>query len=155
MGSNYSETDYTYYAGYNRIIVDKSPVYNCTNKKDSFSGNNKEAKLTYPVAIMTADEVAFAGGLDGTNANVYYALNSKGNAITGEKSWWLLTPKFFDAAYKESAVFVVYSGSENGRLDQLGVTFYASLRPVISLKGDALYSSGDGSSGNPYVIVYN
>ena len=155
MGSNYSETDYTYYAGYNRIIVDKSPAYNCTNKKDSFSGNNKEAKLTYPVAIMTADEVAFAGGLDCTNANVYYALNSKGNAITGEKSWWLLTPKFFDAAYKESAVFVVYSGSENGRLDQLGVTFYASLRPVISLKGDALYSSGDGSSGNPYVIVYN
>lgn len=86
MGSNYSETDYTYYAGYNRIIVDKSPVYNCTNKKDSFLGNNKEAKLTYPVAIMTADEVAFAGGLDGTNANVYYALNSKGNAITGEKN---------------------------------------------------------------------
>ena len=41
MGSNYSETDYTYYAGYNRIIVDKSPVYNCTNKKDSFLGNNK------------------------------------------------------------------------------------------------------------------
>ena len=104
---------------------------------------------------MTADEVAFAGGLDGTNANVYYALNSKGNAITGEKSWWLLIPKFFDAAYKESAVFVVYSGSENGRLDQLGVTFYASFWPVISLKGDALYSSGDGSSENPYVIVYN
>lgn len=52
-------------------------------------------------------------------------------------------------------MFVVYSGSENGRLDQLGVTFYASLRPVISLKGDALYSSGDGSSENPYVMVYN
>ena len=47
-------------------------------------------------------------------------------------------------------MFVVYSGSENGRLDQLGVTFYASLRPVISLKEDALYSSGDGSSENPY-----
>ena len=154
-GSTYSETNYTYYAGYNRLFVNKSPVYNCTNKKDAFSGSNSEAKLTYPIGLMTADEVAFAGGLDGTNANVYYALNSKGNAITGEKSWWLLTPKFFDAAYKESAVFVVYSGSENGRLGQLGVTWYASLRPVISIKSDTLYSKGNGSPGNPYEIVYN
>ena len=52
-------------------------------------------------------------------------------------------------------MFVVYSGSENGRLGQLGVTWYASLRPAISIKSDTLYSKGNGSPGNPYEIVYN
>ena len=154
-GSIYSETNYTYYAGYNRLFVNKSPVYNCTNKKDAFSGSNSEAKLTYPIGLMTADEVAFAGGVNYTNANVYYTLNSKGNAITGEKSWWLLTPKFFDATYMESAMYVINSENYIGRLEQLGVTWYASLRPVISIKSDTLYSKGNGSPENPYEIVYN
>ena len=51
-----------YYAPFGRLNTNKTPTYNCTNIKDAFSGSNSEAKLTYPIGLMTADEIAYAGG---------------------------------------------------------------------------------------------
>lgn len=48
---------------WDRIHYAYAPSYNCINKKDAFSVRNNEAKLTYPVALMTADEAFFAGGI--------------------------------------------------------------------------------------------
>jgi len=39
-----------------------SPTYDCTEASDAFSVDNEKAKLQYPVALMTSDEIMYAGG---------------------------------------------------------------------------------------------
>ena len=71
-----STSDNEHFGAYTRLYTNKTPTYNCTNNKDAFSGSNSEAKLTYPIGLMTADEIAFAGGVWKTNAPTWYYLNS-------------------------------------------------------------------------------
>ena len=58
-GSTYNTGNTSFsYATKGRLNTNKTPTYNCTNIKDAFSGSNSEAKLTYPIGLMTADEIA-------------------------------------------------------------------------------------------------
>ena len=130
-----------------------NPTYDCANIKDAFSGSNSEAKLTYPIGLMTADEINIAGGLANNEAPAYYYLNSAGGSITGTTYWWLLSPYYWDGY--TSGVWYVDGSDYPGDLDYDNVGSTGAVRPVISIKADALYSSGDGSPENPYEIVYN
>ena len=70
-----------------------NPSYNCTNIKDAFSVDNTSAKLDYPVSLMTADEIAFAGGVAFQNMSTPYAWfisNSAGTQVSTD--WWSLSP---------------------------------------------------------------
>ena len=110
---------------------------------------------------MTADEVAYAGGVAATELTspyAWYYLNSAGGSITAGRYWWLLSP------YIPAFSWVVYAESNGpclmdyrvGWRDEYDEDLQMSgyVRPVISIKGDTL-SSGDGSPENPYEIVYN
>ena len=57
-----------------------NPSYNCSDVRDAFSVENTNAKLDYPVSLMTADEISYAGGVWIKNAATWYYLNSKGSA---------------------------------------------------------------------------
>ena len=156
LGSGtYSATgDKFYYVGYTRLGANKNPSYNCTNEYDAFSVNNTKAQLTYPIALMTADEISYAGGVWTKNAATWYYLNSKGNASikNGQNEWWLLSAASWDTD-KSSVVFKVSSSQD--RKTQFGaqsVQYKLHVRPVISLKSDVLHKSGDGSATNPYEI---
>ena len=143
-----------YYVGYTRLGANKNPSYNCTNEYDAFSVNNTKAQLTYPIALMTADEISYAGGVWTKNAATWYYLNSKGNASikNGQNEWWLLSAASWDTD-KSSVVFKVSSAQD--RKAQFGaqsVQYKLHVRPVISLKSDVLHKSGDGSATNPYEI---
>ena len=144
-----------YYVGYTRLGANKNPSYNCTNEYDAFSVNNTKAQLTYPIALMTADEISYAGGVWTKNAATWYYLNSKGNASikNGQNEWWLLSAASWDTD-KSSVVFKVSSSQD--RKAQFGaqsVQYKLHVRPVISLKKDVLYKSGDGSASKPYEVV--
>ena len=54
-----------------------------------------------------------------------------------------------------SRVWIVYGSDSPGYLDYVNVRDEDGVRPAISIKGDALWSSGNGSSSSPYEIVYN
>ena len=156
LGSGtYSATgDKFYYVGYTRLGANKNPSYNCTNEYDAFSVNNTKAQLTYPIALMTADEISYAGGVWIKNAATWYYLNSKGNASikNGQNEWWLLSAASWDTD-KSSVVFKISSAQD--RKAQFGaqsVQYKLHVRPVISLKSDVLHKSGDGSATNPYEI---
>ena len=156
LGSGtYSATgDKFYYVGYTRLGANKNPSYNCTNEYDAFSVNNTKAQLTYPIALMTADEISYAGGVWIKNAATWYYLNSKGNASikNGQNEWWLLSAASWDTD-KSSVVFKISSAQD--RKAQFGaqsVQYKLHVRPVISLKKDLIYKSGDGSATNPYEI---
>ena len=144
-----------YYASYERLYTNTTPTYNCTNIKDAFSGNNSEAKLTYPIGLMTADEITYAGGKRHTilrSPYVWYYLNSAGESITGSTTWWALSPR--DWRGSVSRVWDVYGSASPGVLYFDGdVVSSFSVRPVISLKSCIKYSTGNGTPETPYEIM--
>ncbi len=143
-----------YYVGYTRLGANKNPSYNCTNEYDAFSVNNTKAQLTYPIALMTADEISYAGGVWTKNAATWYYLNSKSNASikNGQNEWWLLSAASWDTD-KSSVVFKVSSTQDRkANFGAQSVQYKLHVRPVISLKKDLIYKSGDGSATSPYTI---
>ena len=155
-GSTYStSTSSSFnYAPTERLYTNKTPTYNCANIKDAFSGSNAEAKLTYPIGLMTADEVSFAGGVYNTKAETWYYKNSAGESITGSDWWWLLSPDNWNG----SAAFVWYvhgswqSWSPGLLIGNIVDRDSAGARPAISLKSCTLWTSGNGAPETPYEI---
>ena len=141
------------YASYGRLNTNKTPTYNCTNIKDAFSGSNSEAKLTYPIGLMTADEIAYAGGKAITSLPspyAWYYLNSAGGSITGSTIWCSLSPSYWLGSL--SGVWVVYGFGLPGYLNGNSVADTYAVRPAISLKSCIKYSTGNGTANNPYTI---
>ena len=142
-----------YYAPFGRLNTNKTPTYNCTNIKDAFSGSNSEAKLTYPIGLMTADEIAYAGGKAITSLPspyAWYYLNSAGGSITGSTIWCSLSPSYWLGSL--SGVWVVYGFGLPGYLNGNSVADTYAVRPAISLKSCIKYSTGNGTENNPYTI---
>ena len=146
-GSGASQTDSTY-AIYGRIENSKNPSFNCTNTNDLYTvsgaGSGNQA-LQYPVGLISADEVAFAGGVYGTN-NISYYLYTGSN-------YWTMTPyelevsgSIFSRSYTARNIYV---GSS---LAKAQVNSSYGVRPVINVKGDIQVTSGTGSSTEPYVL---
>ena len=134
-------TTRTYYGGYIRLITNKQPTFECPDgdlytTKGSEDGNKA---LTYPIGLITADEVAYAGGVYGqTNESYYLYTNS---------NYWTMSPRRFVGGY--ASVFGVYS---DGSLYDFRVHHTRGVRPAINLRSDITISSGDGTSSNPYTI---
>jgi hypothetical protein len=154
-----SVTDGTYsvsssfnYAAYTRLYTNKTPTYDCTAIEDKFTVDTStgNGKLTYPIALMTADEVSFAGGVIFTNAPTWYYYNSAKDSSTGSTWWWLLSPDSWigGGAY----VFFVNGSSSPGRLGYNLVYSTSGVRPAVSLKSCVKTSGGDGSASAPYTI---
>ena len=141
------------YAPNARAYTSYAPTYDCTEASDAFSVDNTSAKLTYPIALMTSDEIIRAGGKGGTELTspyAWYYLNSANGSITGSTYWWLLSP---NAWYSSGAhVFIVLGSNNPGYLSYFNTTNSNGVRPAISLKSCVKYSSGDGTAENPYTI---
>ena len=150
-GYNTGNTSF-YYGAYTRLIANKTPSYDCATAEDKFTADSStgNGKLKYPIALMTADEVSFAGGLWATNAPTWYYYNSANGSSTGSTWWWLLSPYRWNGNH--AYVFRVGGSSYPGYLDGSYVNFAIGARPVISLKSDVLYKTGDGSAESPYEI---
>ncbi len=149
-GSAYSTSSEFHFKSYERLNTNKTPTYNCTNTKDAFSVNNAEAKLKYPIALMTADEIAYAGGVYNTNAPMWYYSNSTLESSTGAQLLWLLSPNYWNGNSAHSwgvlgLNYPVFLGSSSAN-------YSYAIRPVISLKSCIKYSTGNGVSETPYEI---
>ena len=145
--------DGTYFGAYTRLITNKTPTYDCTDTNDKFTVDTStgNGKLTYPIALMTADEVSFAGGLWATNAPTWYYYNSANGSSTGTNWWWSLSPYNLNGS-GYAAVFGVNGSSYPGRLNGSDVNLTNGVRPAISLKSCVKTSGGDGSASAPYTI---
>ena len=135
---------------YYRLGTSKIPTYDCENNKDAFSVNNSEAKLKYPIALMTADERLYAGEVDKTNPLIWYYVNSAGGSITGNKIWWTLSPAI--KMVSVSGPFAIVGSGNPANLTTAPATNVNAVRPVISLKGCTLYSKGNGTASSPYEV---
>ena len=147
-----STSDNAYFGAYTRLITNKTPSYDCAATEDKFTVDTStgNGKLTYPIALMTADEVSFVGGLYLTSAPTWYYYNSANGSSTGSTDWWLLSPIYWDGGF--AFVFFVLGSSSPGYLLNFNVNNTSGVRPVISLKSCIKYSTGNGSASDPYTI---
>ena len=135
-------TTQTYYTAYNRLHTNKTPSFKCTNNSDLYTTTESKdgnKALQYPIGLISADEVAYAGGVYDTGNRSYYLY------ISG--AYWTMSPYYADSdgwAY----VFRVYS---SGNLDWIFVHGRYGVRPVINLRGD-LSVTGTGTSTDPYEV---
>ena len=141
------------YAGRTRLYSNKAPTYNCLTTEDKFTitGNIGNGKLTYPIALMTADEISYAGGVYDKNSLTWYYYNSVKSSSTGSINWWLISP--FNWYGNTAYTFLVYGSTHSGVLGNSYVNNTLGVRPVISLKADVVYKSGDGTASSPYEII--
>ena len=112
----------------------------CPQKNDAFTVNDTtkgNGALTYGIGLLTADEVALAGGWNSDNLNYY---------LYSGQDYWLASPDSFNAA----------GGFANGRyvdsdgsLGTIGNPFGA--RPVLNLSSEIL-KNGNGTADNPYHV---
>ena len=140
------------YAAYTRLLTSETPTYDCTNDNDKFTvdASTGNGKLTYPIALMTADEIAYAGGKYGQNAPMWYYTNSSLESSTDTTYWWSLSPSKWNGSIAYS---LHVSGSGNpGSLYDSGIDS-VGVRPAVSLKSCIKYRTGNGTSETPYEIV--
>ena len=155
-GQTYSTSSNFKFASYYRMDHDTegakaNPSYNCTDIRDAFSVDNTSAKLDYPISLMAADEIAFAGGVAIQTMNTPYAWfmsNSVGTKVSA--AWWSLSPIIWGGSY--ATVWRWYSNSSNACLNRDLVSDTITVRPAISLKSCTKWASGDGTSSKPYTI---
>ena len=132
----------TNYMAYNRLYTNKTPSLKCTQNNDKFTTSSDlgNGDLTYPVGLITADEIVYAGGKSSISNSSYYLYNGTDS--------WTLSPSDFDQVNFYRIWYFSYGGSifTNKGVDSL---YY---RPVISLKSDITFS-GNGSITQPFEIV--
>ena len=139
------------FGAYIRLETNKTPSYDCATTEDKFTVDTStgNGKLTYPIGLMTADEVSFAGGLIATNAPTWYYKNSANGSSTGNEDWWLLSPYLWEG----SNAFVFHINNNPGCLGFATVESpIVGVRPALSLKSCVKYANGDGSASDPYTI---
>lgn len=135
--------NYLYFGGEGRLA--NSPYKSsleCKRKEDSFtvSSENGNGKLTYPVALLTADEMTLAG----QGWSVYIP---RGYLNTGQY-WWSFSPSSF-LKYDASE----YLLNSSGYLRAYIANSSNAVRPVVSLVPDIMVTKGDGTVSNPYQII--
>ena len=128
-----------------RLYTNKSPILTCTNQNDRFTVEDTSkgnGALTYPVGLITADEVSMAGGVNGTSNS---SSNSSYYLYTGNY-YWTMSPYHFNGSL--AGVFIVRS---DGNIYSYRVDSTYGVRPVLSLKSD-VQLSGSGTMTDPYLV---
>ena len=126
---------------------------------DKFSASaagGGNGQLKYPIALMTADEIAFAGGVAGNKLSspyAWYYANSKGASITGTDGWWSLSPDDFWGG-SGANVWWNYGSEDPGSLAYGFVHGVYGVRPAISLSSCVGIKSGYGTPESPYEVDY-
>ena len=139
-GIGFKET--TYDSAY-RVNTLKKPSYKCTNESNdlftissSIYGNKK---LSAPVGLITADELAYAGSL-------YYNYNFQVYTYSGYW-YWTISPSFFSVGLSGSS-YLNLIGNFSSYVSALNY----GVRSVVSLNSTALVSTGSGTLADPYII---
>ena len=136
----------TNYGAYNRLINNKNPQFKCPQANDLYTtatSTKGNKSLTYPVGLITADEVAYAGGVYSVENSNYY--------MWAGLNFWTISPmnllRNMARQYKVSSNgYLTFEKANNTTLN---------IRPAINLKSAVEISGGGGTSDNPYVIKTN
>ena len=132
MESDTSEVvlDYNAYDRFNNF-ENESNFLKCNNLSDQFAMSNNSAKLTYPIGLITGDELYFFNQYE---ENLEF------------ESYYTLTPLYY------SNNTILLYGDTYGVDYNSGENLPLPVRPVISLKGENIISSGTGTEEDPWIV---
>ena len=153
----YASTERLHYSTGTTLITISKPTFECakgaSNTYSRFTvdvttlpnGNKTNGNLKYPIGLLTADEVAYAGAYKyGQTNKSYYLYNS---SIT---FYWLLSTPAGPTLSSPTEWRVL---NTDGRVDTVQVDAGPSaIRPSINLKASVLINGGDGTKDNPYTV---
>ena len=133
---------YLYFGAYTRLNTNKLPTLKCKNTRDKFTTKtiNGNGTLTYPVGLITADEIVFAGGLLQKD-NKFYLKNGM---------WYHSMSPYDFTGIIDDELYLSSNGTlfgYNGNVSDSGGT-----RPVISIKPEAIISGGSGTTTDPFIV---
>ncbi len=145
-GNAYSETGSNiYYGPYSRYYQTKQPTLKCAQPNALFtlSTSTKGNKaLTYPVGLITVDELMLSGFADGYTNKSTYTYNTS--------SYWTMSPKNFSTTDNAAYVFKLNAaGAPSGGTSVLSGS---GVRAVINLSSDTQISGGIGTANSPYEV---
>ncbi|HHX33106.1 MAG TPA: hypothetical protein GX713_02640, partial [Mollicutes bacterium] len=132
----------TYYAPYNKLQTNRTPSLKCTNPNDRFTvldTDRGNGALTYPIALLTADEASLAG--------LRYNATNNTNYLYTEQNYWLISPaRFSGSAYPWNVSGSGYLNNNNHAAISRGA------RGVLNLNSNTEIS-GTGTSSDPYKVI--
>ena len=128
---NYGSWDGTNYGNMKMILT-------CPQKNDAFTVSdttNGNGVLTYPVGLLSTDEIVLAGGWNVPNSGYY---------LYSGQYWWASSPLRGGSSAGMHRVNKYGSASEGNRVGLNG-----GVRPVFNLKAEVL-AQGSGTATDPY-----
>ena len=141
-GATASETS-SYASSYR--YANNQPAFTCSNiSNDLFTlnanavGNNK---LTYPIGLITLDELIYAGLSKG--------LLNKMNYTYSSQTYWTMSPANYIKDYTTSHEWAAHVDGSVGSYD---VSYALGVRPVINLKADTEITGGIGTKNDPFIV---
>jgi len=124
-----------YYTGYVRLEQNKTPTLECSE------GDVYMLK----VGLITADEVSYAGGLLNGQNQTFYLYNGQKYLTMTPHQW-----RYWDS-WGCSCIFMI---RDNGSLTYEQVSTASNYRPIINLRSDVTFLSGNGLQSSPYIVSY-
>ena len=144
-GDGVSTTQNSYFSSYKRF-ENNMPQFTCPEPSrdlyttaDSSIGNKA---LTYPVGLITYDELVYAG-MDNRHTN-------KLSWAYSTQHYWTMSPSSFDATLGYAIEW--FLNSAGSLTPWWGVGSHLGARPVINLKSDTLITGGIGTSSDPFIV---
>ena len=98
------------------------------------------------VGLLTADEIAYAGGTDASPSGTYYLRKN-----TLIMSWYTISPYSFDG--NKASTYIVAFNNVSALDGGTGTNASSAIRPALSLTPNTKITSGEGSATNPYKIA--
>ena len=137
---DYSNYDKWLNFGSTQRLSNRKLSLGCPRQLDKFSvsTNNGNGALTYPVGMITAEEMAYAGGVIWQTNTSYYLYKGINNLFFSPYGFTVWGAAEF--GLNSSGNFGYYSASPLGG------------RPVVSLKQGIAVASGSGTSSSPYIV---
>ena len=134
----------THYGSYYRLRTSFLPTFKCENKeRDLYTVNNSvtgNKALSNPIGLITADEVAFAGGI--------YDVANRGYYLYTANNYWSFSPGYYGGSTAAE-----WHVTNTGSLDLQDVIYTThGVRPVINIRSNVTIS-GTGTIASPYEIV--
>ena len=144
-------TNQTIYGARHRLETLKQPQFKCPQTNDLFTvdGSNKgNNDLKYPIGLITADELAYAG----------YGLHTleeiPSDSYLSNTMTWTMTPSVFSTSSGTAEVYMNVLGLLLS-IDVSDNSFNIGASPVINLKSNTTITKGNGTSSNPYIVKTN
>ncbi len=130
---------------WNSATVATAPTFKCPEKNDAFTVSDEEkgnGALTYPVGLITADEIVAAGSGKNAVVNQNYYLYRPSNW------YWSFSPYSF-----LGSLAFTFAVNTDGKLMAKTIYYTGAVAPIINLSAEyANKMIGDGTIGNEYRV---